>query len=44
MVIPQDKLDEVLKMLPGLKAADEAVVVDVQKGVDVQEAFRRHRG
>ncbi|GAB7350473.1 hypothetical protein MBLNU459_g1070t1 [Dothideomycetes sp. NU459] len=44
VVIPQDKLDEVLKMLPGLKAADDAVVADVQMGMNVQEAFKKHRG
>ena len=41
--IPQTKLDAVLELLPQLVAADEKVMEDVEKGVDVGEAFRRHR-
>ncbi|OCL00202.1 DlpA domain-containing protein [Cenococcum geophilum 1.58] len=41
--IPQTKLDAVLELLPRLVAADEKVIEDVEKGVDVGEAFRRHR-
>ena len=44
VVIPQDRLEEVMAMLPGLKEADDKCVADVQAGVDVNEAFRRHRG
>ncbi|GAB1733586.1 hypothetical protein NU195Hw_Modified_515t1 [Hortaea werneckii] len=43
VVIPLAKLDEVLKLLPGLKEADEKCIADVEGGVDVREAFRRHR-
>ncbi|TKA34193.1 hypothetical protein B0A50_00173 [Salinomyces thailandicus] len=43
VVIPQGKLEEVMGMLAGLKAADDRCVADVKKGVDVNEAFRRHR-
>lgn len=41
--IPQTKLDAVLELLPRLVAADEKVMEDVENGVDVGEAFRRHR-
>ncbi|GAB1736936.1 hypothetical protein NU219Hw_g304t1 [Hortaea werneckii] len=43
VVIPLSKLDEVLNLLPSLKEADEKCIADVQGGVDVREAFRRHR-
>ncbi|RMY61486.1 hypothetical protein D0864_12929 [Hortaea werneckii] len=43
VVIPLAKLDEVLKLLPGLKEADEKCIADVEGGVDVRETFRRHR-
>ncbi|KAI7463359.1 hypothetical protein KC351_g15907 [Hortaea werneckii] len=43
VVIPLAKLDEVLSLLPGLKEADEKCIADVEGGVDVREAFRRHR-
>lgn len=43
VVIPRARLGEVMEMLPGLKAADDKCVEDVKMGVDVQEAFRRHR-
>lgn len=44
VVIPRAKLDEVLEMLPGLKEADDKVLQDVLAGVDLNEAFARHRG
>lgn len=44
VVIPRDKVDAVLELLPKLKVAEERVIEDVERGVDVQEAFRRHRG
>lgn len=43
VVIPQDHLQAVLEMLPGLKEADDKVVADVKDGVAVAEAFKRHR-
>ena len=43
-MIPHDKLRAVLDMLPGLKAADDAVVADVKGGSSVHEAFKKHRG
>jgi regulator of RNase E activity RraA len=44
VVIPQEKVESVVEMLPGLVEADERVKGDVGKGVEVKEAFRRHRG
>jgi len=44
VIIPREKLDELMAILPALKEADEKCVADVQAGVDVTEAFRRHRG
>lgn len=43
VVIPLSQLDEVLELLPGLKEADEKCIADVEAGVEVREAFRRHR-
>ena len=43
VVVPRDKLVELMKLLPGLKEADDKCVEDVKAGVDVTEAFRRHR-
>ncbi|KAL1297344.1 hypothetical protein AAFC00_004889 [Neodothiora populina] len=43
VVIPRNRLSELLEMLPAVKAADDAVFADVEAGVSVQEAFRRHR-
>lgn len=44
VVIPQDKLDAVLELLPRLTGDDEKVKEDVEKGVTVKEAFTKHRG
>jgi regulator of RNase E activity RraA len=44
VVIPEEKLAEVAELLPGLKEADDAVLRDVRDGVDLKEAFQRHRG
>jgi len=41
--IPQSKLVAVLELLPRLVAADEKVIADVEKGVTVAEAFKKHR-
>jgi regulator of RNase E activity RraA len=43
VVIPQEKVEELMSILPGLKEADERCVADVQAGVEVSETFRRHR-
>ncbi|KAG5935148.1 hypothetical protein E4U60_003325 [Claviceps pazoutovae] len=43
VIIPRDKMDRVLDLLPGLTAADERVKDDILKGVSVYEAFARHR-
>jgi hypothetical protein len=42
--IPLKLLSRVLEILPKLVAADEKVMKDVEEGVSVQEAFKRHRG
>ncbi|KAF2493486.1 RraA-like protein [Lophium mytilinum] len=41
--IPQSKLEEVLELLPKLVAADENVIVDVENGGTVADAFKEHR-
>ena len=43
VVVPQGKVDEVLKLLPGLVAADQKVEEEVSKGESVKDAFARHR-
>ena len=44
VVIPQDKVSEVVSLLPGLVEADDKVKDDVGAGVPVKEAFKKHRG
>lgn len=44
IIIPKDKVSELVSMLPGLVEADDRVKEDVEKGMAVQEAFKRHRG
>lgn len=44
VVIPREKLESVLEMMPGIKRADDAVVNDVLSGTNVKEAFQKHRG
>ncbi|KYK55032.1 menaquinone methyltransferase [Drechmeria coniospora] len=44
VVIPRDKIPQVLELLPKLTTADDKVKEDVLKGVSVHEAFKRHRG
>lgn len=44
VIIPRDKIDQVLELLPGLVAADDKVKEDVLKGMSVYEAFKLHRG
>ncbi|KAF5558065.1 dlpA [Fusarium napiforme] len=43
VVIPQNKVSEVLELLPKLTAADERVKEDVLKGATVFESFKLHR-
>ncbi|TWU73075.1 hypothetical protein ED733_003799 [Metarhizium rileyi] len=43
VMIPREKLDQVLDMLPKLVAADDKVKDDVLKGMSVYEAFKLHR-
>ena len=35
--------EQLLELLPKLVVADEKVIADVEAGVSVQEAFKRHR-
>jgi regulator of RNase E activity RraA len=44
IVIPQDKVSEVVEMLPKLVEADDRVKEEVKNGVSVKEAFKKHRG
>lgn len=44
VAIPQGKIVDVLEMLPKLVSADEKVIEDVEAGVSVKEAFKKHRG
>jgi len=43
VVIPQDKLDQVLELLLKLTGADEKVIEDVRNGGLVKEAFAKYR-
>ncbi|CZS98961.1 related to dlpA protein [Rhynchosporium graminicola] len=43
VVIPQDRIAEVISLLPGLVEADDQVKGDVSIGMTVQEAFKTHR-
>jgi len=44
VVIPQEKLDELLQLLPRLVNADNAVIQAVKEGMSVREAFKKYRG
>ncbi len=44
IIIPQDQITNVISLLPGLVGADDRVKEDVEKGMTVQEAFKKHRG
>lgn len=41
VVIPRDKLDALMEMLPGIRAADDACVAGVEAGVSVHYAASR---
>lgn len=41
--IPQEKLDEVIELVPKLVEADDKVKEDVLAGSTVKEAFAKHR-
>lgn len=43
VAVPKEKVEEVLELLPKLVGADEKVIKDVEEGVAVKEAFKRHR-
>jgi regulator of RNase E activity RraA len=42
VVIPKEKLEEVSKLLPKLKQADDGLLKDVQDGMDFRAALERH--
>jgi regulator of RNase E activity RraA len=44
IVIPKEKVGEVVEMLPKLVQADDRVKEEVKKGMTVEEAFKKHRG
>ncbi|GME27693.1 hypothetical protein BKCO1_1000354 [Neofusicoccum parvum] len=44
VVIPKDKVDAVLELVPKLTEADEKCMADVLAGGTVKEAFAKHRG
>jgi len=44
VVIPRDRLEEVIELIPRIIAADDKVKNDVANGMLVQEAFKIHRG
>jgi regulator of RNase E activity RraA len=43
VVIPQARLEDVLRLLPELVGADMRVIEDVEAGGSVKEAFKAHR-
>lgn len=43
VVIPRDKVDQVIDLLPKITAADDKVKEDVLKGATVFDAFKTHR-
>jgi regulator of RNase E activity RraA len=43
VAVPKGKVGELLELLPKLVAADENVIKDVEAGVSVQDAFKKHR-
>jgi len=44
VVIPKDRVVEVVNLLPKLTEADEKTKSDVLKGMTVRQAFKLHRG
>ncbi|EKG13047.1 Ribonuclease E inhibitor RraA/Dimethylmenaquinone methyltransferase [Macrophomina phaseolina MS6] len=44
VVVPKDKIDAVLELIPKLTEADEKCMADVLAGGTVKEAFAKHRG
>jgi regulator of RNase E activity RraA len=43
VVIPKGLLDDVLELSPKLMAQDDKVKADVEKGMSVFEAMKKHR-
>jgi regulator of RNase E activity RraA len=43
VIVPKGKVEELLELLPKLVGADERVIEDVERGISVEEAFKKHR-
>lgn len=43
VIIPRNKVEQVLDLLPSLISADDRVKEDVLKGMSVYDAFKLHR-
>jgi hypothetical protein len=43
VIIPRDKMEEVVELLPRLVQADDMVKQEVKKGMSVHEAFATFR-
>lgn len=43
VIIPQERLSEVISLLPRMTEADQHVESDVAMGMTVKEAFKKHR-
>jgi hypothetical protein len=43
VVIPVEKLDEVIELLPKITTADAKAIEEVKAGMSVKEAFAKHR-
>lgn len=43
VVIPADKLEAVVELIPKLVRADDKVKEEVEAGMSVREAFAKHR-
>jgi regulator of RNase E activity RraA len=43
VAIPIEKVEAVIELLSKLVAADDRVKEDVEQGMSVQEAFKKHR-
>lgn len=41
-VIPRNLLQRALEILPGLKKADDEVLTDVERGIDLKTSFAGH--
>ena len=42
VIVPQEKAEQVIRMLPGFKDKDDLRVADVEAGMDIIETVKRH--